>query len=202
MRWLLLKDLQILRRSPLIVGLLIAYPVALGLLIGFALSTDNSKPRVAFLNEVDPEQQFQIGTGEGEIDRDQARDELCSRVECVDVSSREEAAQMVEDGEVIAALILPEDLLDKLRSLASLNPEQPVVEVLVNQDDPVKASLVDDRIQALITEANLILAQQISDQAATYLDLLITGGNFSLPAARRDRHPRARPGGRDPARGR
>ena len=30
MRWLLLKDLQILRRSPLIVGLLIAYPVALG----------------------------------------------------------------------------------------------------------------------------------------------------------------------------
>ena len=67
MRWLLLKDLQILRRSPLIVGLLIAYPVALGLLIGFALSTDNSKPRVAFLNEVDPEQQFQIGTGEGEI---------------------------------------------------------------------------------------------------------------------------------------
>ncbi|MET0958669.1 MAG: ABC transporter permease [Solirubrobacterales bacterium] len=88
---------------------------------------------------------------------------------------------MVEDGEVIAALILPEDLLDKLRSLASLNPEQPVVEVLVNQDDPVKASLVDDRIQALITEANLILAQQISDQAATYLDLLITGGNFSLP---------------------
>ena len=74
---------------------------------------------------------------------------------------------MVEDGDVIAALILPADLLDKLRSLASLNPEQPMVEVLVNQDDPVKASLVDDRIQALITEANLILAQQISDQAAT-----------------------------------
>ena len=52
MRWLLLKDLQILRRSPLIVALLIAYPVALGVLIGFALSADNSKPRVAFLNEV------------------------------------------------------------------------------------------------------------------------------------------------------
>ena len=55
MRWLLLKDLQILRRSPLIVGLLIAYPVVLGVLIGFALSADNSKPRVAFLNEVPPE---------------------------------------------------------------------------------------------------------------------------------------------------
>jgi len=28
MRWLLLKDLQILRRSPLLVVMLIAYPVA------------------------------------------------------------------------------------------------------------------------------------------------------------------------------
>ena len=181
MRWLLLKDLQILRRSPLIVGLLIVYPVALGVLIGFALSGDNSKPRVAFLNEVDAEQGFVVGSGEDEIDRELARDELCTRVECIDVSSREEAVAKVEDGEVIAALILPPDLLDKLNSLATLNPEQPEVEVLVNQDDPVKASLVDDRIQALITEANLILAQQISDEAATYLDLLITGGQFTIP---------------------
>ena len=52
MRWLLLKDLQILRRSPLVVALLIAYPVVLGVLIGFALSSDGSKPRVAFLNLV------------------------------------------------------------------------------------------------------------------------------------------------------
>jgi ABC-2 type transport system permease protein len=182
MRWLLLKDLQILRRSPLIVALLIAYPVALGVLIGFALSGDGSKPRVAFLNEVPESEQFQIGgDGEGEIDRDLAREELCSRVECIDVDSRAEAEQKVADGDVIAALILPPDLLDKLRSLATLNPQQPEVEVLVNQDDPVKASLVDDRIQALITEANLILARQISDEASTYLDLLITGGEFSIP---------------------
>ena len=53
--------------------------------------------------------------------------------------------------------------------------------MLVNQDDPVKASLVDDRIQALITEANLLLSQRISDQASQYLDLLIKGGHVSLP---------------------
>ncbi len=183
MRWLLLKDLQILRRSPLVVALLIAYPVVLGVLIGFALSSDGSKPRVAFLNLV-PEsetEQFQIGGEQEGIDQGIARDELCSRVECVDVSTREEAEQKVEDGDVIAALILPEDLLDELESLASLNPQQPTVEVLVNEDDPVKASLVDDRISALVTEANLILSQRISDEAATYLDLLIDGGVFDLP---------------------
>jgi ABC-2 family transporter protein len=181
MRWLLLKDLQILRRSPLVVGLLIGYPVVLGVLIGFALSGDGSKPRVAFLNLVPETQQFQIGGEEEGIDRGIARSELCSRVECVDVFSRSEAEEKVEDGDVIAALILPEDLLDKLQSLASLNPQQPTVEVLVNEDDPVKASLVDDRISALVTEANLILSQRISDEAATYLDLLIEGGVFDLP---------------------
>ena len=183
MRWLLLKDLQILRRSPLVVALLIAYPVVLGVLIGFALSSDGSKPRVAFLNLV-PEsetEQFQIGGEQEGIDQGIARDELCTRVECVDVSTREEAEQKVEDGDVIAALVLPEDLLDDLESLASLNPQQPTVEVLVNEDDPVKASLVDDRISALVTEANLILSQRISDEAATYLDLLIEGGVFDLP---------------------
>jgi hypothetical protein len=181
MRWLLIKDLQILRRSPLIAGLLIAYPVALGLLIGFALSSDSGKPRVAFFNEVPPGQEFVIGSTPEDLDRETAREELCKRVECVDVGSREEAEEKVEDGDVIAALILPPDLLDKLQSLASLNPQQPVVEVLVNEDDPVKAQLVDDRIQALITEANLLLSQRISDQAANYLNLLIEGGQFSLP---------------------
>ena len=184
MRWLLLKDLQILRRSPLIVALLVAYPVALGLLIGFALSGDDSQPRVAFLNQVPDEEEIPLGAlggDEGGIDRGIAREELCIRVECVDVSSRAEAEEKVADGDVIAALILPPDLLDKLASLASLDPQQPTVDVLVNEDDPVKAGLVNDRIQALVTEANLILSQRISDQAASYLDLLIEGGTFSLP---------------------
>ncbi|HXD67723.1 MAG TPA: hypothetical protein VNV17_24065, partial [Solirubrobacteraceae bacterium] len=52
MRWLLIKDLQILRRSPLLVGLLVVYPIAIALMIGFALSSPPSKPTVAFYNEV------------------------------------------------------------------------------------------------------------------------------------------------------
>ena len=51
----------------------------------------------------------------------------------------------------------------------------------MNEDDPVKAQLVDDRISALVTEANLILSQRISQQAAAYIDLLVEGGTFSLP---------------------
>jgi ABC-type multidrug transport system permease subunit len=181
MRHLLLKDLQILRRSPLVSALLILYPIVIAVLIGFALSDEGGKPRVAFLNLVPEDEVFEIGGGEEELDRGIARGELCKRVECVDVSSREEAEQKVEDGEVLGALIVPPDILDKLRSLTSLDPEQPTVEVLVNEDDPVKAQLVDDRIQALITEANLILAQRISESAEVYLNVLIDGGDFEIP---------------------
>ena len=49
MRWLLVKDLQILRRSPLLVGLLVVYPIAIALMIGFALSSPPGKPKVALL---------------------------------------------------------------------------------------------------------------------------------------------------------
>ena len=54
MRWLLLKDLQILRRSPLLVALLVIYPVVIAVLFGFALSGGPEKPRVAFANLVAP----------------------------------------------------------------------------------------------------------------------------------------------------
>jgi ABC-type multidrug transport system permease subunit len=180
MRWLLVKDLQVLRRSPLVTALLVIYPIVIAVLIGLALSRGPSDPRVAFLNEIPETEQFSLG-GEGELDKDEAKRRLCERVECVDVSSREEAEEMVRDGDVLAALILPEDLIDKLRSLTSLNPEQPAVEVLVNEDDPLKAQLVDDRIQALITEANLIVSQQVAEQSEVYLDALINGGTFEIP---------------------
>ena len=49
MLWLLRKDLLILARSRLLVCLLVLYPVAIALLIGFALSRAPSKPKVAIV---------------------------------------------------------------------------------------------------------------------------------------------------------
>ena len=62
MRWLLLKDLQILRRSPLLVAVLVAYPVVIALLIGLALSRGPERPKVAIANLVPREEQtLQLG---------------------------------------------------------------------------------------------------------------------------------------------
>ena len=55
MRWLLVKDLQILKRSPLLVALLVIYPIVLSVLIGLSLSAGPDKPKVAFVNLVPPD---------------------------------------------------------------------------------------------------------------------------------------------------
>ena len=53
-RWMLAKDLRILRRSPALALLLLLYPAAVAVLIGLALSRGPGLPRVAFLNEIPP----------------------------------------------------------------------------------------------------------------------------------------------------
>src|SRR5215210_1462522 len=110
MRWLLVKDLQILRRSPLVTALLVLYPIAIAVLIGFALSRGPENPRVAFLNQIPANEEFSLG-GNDQLDKDEAKQRLCERVDCVDVTSRDEAERMVEDGDALAALIVPEDLI-------------------------------------------------------------------------------------------
>src|SRR4051794_41980196 len=67
MRWLLLKDLQILRRSPLLVALLVLYPIVIAALVGFAVTSGPSKPKVAFLNEV-PRESNVVDLGGQKVD--------------------------------------------------------------------------------------------------------------------------------------
>jgi hypothetical protein len=178
MRWLLLKDLQILRRSPLQAFLLVAYPVLIALLVGFAISGSPEKPRVAFLNEVPSDSRVSVGTTE--LPKIGVSDRICERVECVHVKSRDEAVEEVRSGDVLAALILPADLVDRINSLSTPFPRTPRVEVIVNEDDPVKARLVNDRINSLLTQANLVIARQIATEGGKFLGLVLDGGQFSV----------------------
>jgi ABC-type transport system involved in cytochrome c biogenesis permease component len=178
MRWLLLKDLQILRRSPLQAALLVVYPILIALLVGFAISRSPGKPRVAFLNEVPQNTPFQIGNKR--VDIVGTRNTLCRRIECVRVHTRSQAIGEVKSGDVLGALILPPDLVDNLESLSGLNPKQAKVEVIVNQEDPIKERLVDDRISSLLAEANLKIAREVARVSTNYLRLIQKGGTLSL----------------------
>jgi ABC-2 type transport system permease protein len=177
-RWLLLKDLQILRRSPLQAFLLVAYPVLIAILVGFAISGGPQTPRVAFLNEVPAGSRVSVGGHQ--LPAAGVSNRICSRVECVHVKDRAEALDEVRSGDVLAALILPGDLVDKINSLSTLTPGTPKVEVLVNQQDPVKAQLVDERISTLLAQANLAIARRVATEGGHYLNLLIDGGTLPV----------------------
>jgi ABC-type multidrug transport system permease subunit len=100
----------------------------------------------------------------------------------VPASSRAEVEQKVKDGEVLGGLILPPDFLSKLQAeLTTTGSEPATVEVLVNQDDPLKAQIVDDRISSLLTQANLLLSGKISAVAGDYERILANGGEFTIP---------------------
>ena len=178
MRWLLLKDLQILRRSPLQAVLLVAYPVLIAVLVGFAISRSPEKPRVAFLNEVPSD--ARVNVGGQQLPPLNVEGRICARVECVKVKDRGEAEDQVRSGDVLAALILPANLVDKINSLSTLAPGTPKVEVMVNQEDPLKSELVNDRISTLLAQANLAIARRIVGEGGRYLDLVINGGELKI----------------------
>jgi len=177
-RWLLLKDLQILRRSPLQAVLLVVYPVLIAVLVGLAVSRGPEKPRVAFLNEVPTNSRISLSGKK--LPSANVQERICEKVECIQVHSRDEAESKVESGEVLAALILPEDLVNKINSLSTLSPGTPKVEVLVNESDPLKAGQVDDKISALLAQANLAIAKRIAVEGSKYLNLVIKGGELPV----------------------
>jgi len=173
-RWLLLKDLQILRRSPLLVALLVIYPVAIALLIGFALSRSPERPRVAFVNLVPPSENV-ITLGNQRIDASKYSSQLFQSIQPVRVSTRAQAIQKVRSGDVLAALIIPADVTQRLTS--GLSPAQ--VEVIYN-GDALKQSFVQSTISSKLAEANAALAGTLKTVAAQDVDLLLRGGTFSL----------------------
>jgi ABC-2 type transport system permease protein len=98
----------------------------------------------------------------------------------VPVKSRAEAVDEVRSGDVLAALILPADLVDQINSLSTPSPGVPKVEVIVNEEDPVKARLVNDRINSLLTQANLVIARRIAAEGGRFMRLILNGGQFSV----------------------
>jgi ABC-type multidrug transport system permease subunit len=174
-RWLLLKDVRILRRSPLLVGLLVVYPIVIAVLIGFALSRGPDKPEVAFFNGLAGEPAV-VELGGERIDLTEEGSRLFEEIEPVRVDSREEAIEKVRDGDVLGALVIPEDLASNLQS--TLEPG--TVEVFYNAEDPAKKDFVENTIEAQVQQANAALTKRIAEEALDLLDLISEGGEYSF----------------------
>jgi ABC-2 type transport system permease protein len=178
-RWLLLKDLRILRRSPFLVALLVLYPIVIAALVGFAVTSGPGKPKVAFLNEV-PSNANVVDLGGEKVDVSKEASPLFEAIDPVRVHSRQEALQKVRDGDVLAALIIPADITNRLQSAASGNFQPAQVEVYYNAEDPAKRSFVENTIEAQVQKANSALSKKLTEVAVSYLSLITKGGTFDL----------------------
>ncbi|HXP99368.1 MAG TPA: ABC transporter permease [Solirubrobacteraceae bacterium] len=171
MRWLLGKDLLILRRSRLLVALLVFYPVAIALLIGFAISAGPSKPRVAIVDETPPGETLVLGGTR--VGLDEYTNQLFSQVQVVRVPTRAAAASRVASGDVLAAIVIPSDIVSKLSSGVS----QAQIEVIYN-GNALQQSFVRSEIDSTLAQANLALSEQIKSVAVHDLNLLLSGGQL------------------------
>jgi ABC-type multidrug transport system permease subunit len=175
MRWLLVKDLRILQRSPLLVSLLVIYPIVVAVLIGFALSRGPDKPEVAFYNGLEG-QPTEVELGGEQIDLAQEGQRLFDAIDPVRVDSREEAIKKVEDGDVLGALVIPDDLASNIQS--ALEPG--TVEVYYNAEDPAKRQYVENTIKAQVQTANGALTKRVAREALQLLALISRGGEYTF----------------------
>jgi ABC-2 type transport system permease protein len=175
-RWLLRKDALILARSRLLVALLIVYPVAIALLIGFAISRAPSRPRVAIVDETPPGQTVQVGSQR--VDVHQYAHQLFSQVQSVDVHTRAEAIEKVKSAQVLAAIVIPPDIGSRLGSGVA----QAHLELIYNGNALVQ-SLVQSQLRSALAQANLGFSEQIQQAAASAIDVLLRGGNLGVLGA-------------------
>jgi ABC-type transport system involved in cytochrome c biogenesis permease component len=173
---MLRKDLLILARSRLLVGVLVVYPIAVALLIGLAISRAPSKPKVAVLNLSPPGASVELGGRRLEVGHYYSG--LFSQVQVVPVPTRARAVADVKSGRVLAAIVIPANIATRLSSVTS----QGQIEVIYN-GEALEQSFVHSTIEAALAQANLELSDQIRTLAATVIGDLVKGGSLGVPGA-------------------
>ncbi len=176
MRWMLRKDLLILARSRVMVGVLVLYPIAVALLIGLAISRAPSKPKVAIANLSPPGATVELGGTRLNVGHYYSQ--LFSQVQPVPVATRAQAVAAVQSGRALAAVVIPANIASRLSSVTS----QGHVEVIYN-GDALEQSFVHSTIEAALAQANLELSNQIRRVAARVIGSLVQGGSLGVPGA-------------------
>jgi hypothetical protein len=113
---LLRKDLLVLRRSPLLLGMLALYPLLVALLVGIVAGYANTKPRVAFVDRDKLPAEVKVAGRSFDV-RDLI-ERVATEVDLVPMSP-EDASRQLETGRVVASVVVPEGFVDDLVGLRS-----------------------------------------------------------------------------------
>jgi len=164
---LLCKDLRVLGRSPLLLGVLLAYPLLIAGLVGLVASYANAKPRVALVDEDNLPGQIRLGGRTFHVERTIGR--VAEEVTLVRLEG-EEAERQLRSGRIVALLRVPRGFVADLRSMA----RSPRLELETTRGG--LSVRVTQQVQALVYQLNRQLEDAYVEANLEYIRLLIDGG--------------------------
>ena len=178
-RWLLVKDLRILQRSPVLLGTLVIYPIVIALLIGFAISNPPGRPRVAVYSGVTAGHGT-VAFGSQRISLSKYAKELYSSIDPLHAASPQQARADVRDGQALAALIIPSDIDQQIQQLVETGDGNPTVQIVLNDRNPLERALVQQAIQARVDDVQTAVSRQLIKLVITDLQKVLGGGSVSF----------------------
>jgi ABC-2 type transport system permease protein len=168
---ILRKDLLVLRRSPLLLGILVAYPALIAVLVGLVAGYASAKPRVGFVDEDGLPPTVVLGGHRFHVDDTIRR--VSKNVNLVRLSP-EDAAQQLRTGKVVATITVPPGFIATLKTLI----HSPQLELRSTRGG--LAPRVNQQVQALVFSLNRQLQTSYIDQNLGYVTLILHGGDGTL----------------------
>ncbi|HWH05925.1 MAG TPA: ABC transporter permease, partial [Gaiellaceae bacterium] len=168
---LLRKDLLVLRRSPLLLGVLLAYPLVIALLVGLVASYANAKPRVALVDEDGLPAQIEVGGRTFDVEA--TIDRVANEVTLVRLE-RADAERQLASGRIVALLVVPRGFVGDLRSMV----RSPRLELETTRGGV--SIRVTQQVQALVYALNRQLQDAYIEANLEYTRLLLEGGTTSF----------------------
>jgi ABC-2 type transport system permease protein len=168
------KDVRLLRRSPLLVGLLIGYPLLVALLVALALQSGDRKPTVALVN-LDTSGRT-VRVGDRRLGIEDYADRLARDVDLQRLEPR--AAQLALDGgQVSAILTIPQNFITDLQT-GGVRP--PVISLVTSRRDAIQAEAITQRLESAVFRLNQQLSTSYVRQVLSLVRLVTRGGDISL----------------------
>ena len=160
-----------LRRSPLLLGALLAYPVVIALLVGLVAGYASAKPRVAFVDEDHLPPVVSVGGHRFHLTT--VIDEVAKQVTLVRLAP-EEAARELADGKVVATITVPPGFLANLETTAK-SPS-----LVLRTGSGGLTPRVVQQMQALVYQLNRKLQAGYIAANLVFVRLILHGGNGSF----------------------
>ena len=165
---ILVKDLRVLKRSPLLLGVLLAYPLVIALLVGLVAGYSNSKPRVALVDLDHLPPALVVGGHTFHVD---ATIDAVSRNVVLVRLPQAEAERELRNGKVVAVLTVPRGFVSDLIGMV----HSPTLRYEVAPGG-LRPRLTQ-QVQALVYSLNRQLQRAYIGANLEYIRLLQHGGD-------------------------